>query len=207
VAVNELFGGPLTRRELLGHALAGERAASGSAHADNAAPCLLGGIVLIRQYDPLDVIDLPVPARLRVTVVHPHCLVETARARALLRGHAFDIGQAVANLGNLGGLVAGLYKDDLELVGRSIEDHLVEPLREPLIPGYAFVKRAALNAGALGTSISGSGPSVFAFSDSDAAAVRIGQAMGDAFREAAGLDADIHAGAVNLDGAVVLEAR
>ena len=129
MAVNELFDRPLSKRDLLPHALAGERAASGSAHADNAAPSLLGGFVLIRGYDPLDVIDLPVPAALRVAVVHPQCRVETAAARALLRGHLFSIEQAVSNLGNLGALVTGLFRNDLELVGRSIEDELAEPLR------------------------------------------------------------------------------
>ena len=201
MAVNELFGRPLDRQQLLAHALVGERAASGSAHADNAAPSLLGGFVLIRRYDPLEVIELPVPAALRVTVVHPHCRVETAKARALLRGHAFAIEQAVTNLGNLGALVAGLYRDDLELVGRSIEDRLVEPLRMSMIPGYAAVKAAALRAGALGCSISGSGPSVFAFTGSDVAAARVGSAMRDAFRESAHLESDIYAGPVNREGA------
>ena len=111
------------------------------------APSLLGGVVLIRGYDPLEIVELPVPAALRVTLVHPHCRVETSTARALLRGHGFTIEQAVANLGNLGALVAGLYRDDLELIGRAIEDRLVEPLRMPLIPGYAAVKAAALPRG------------------------------------------------------------
>jgi homoserine kinase len=122
MAVNELFGRPLSRRELLEHALAGERVASGAAHADNAAPSLLGGFVLIRSYHPLEVIDLPVPPQLRVAVVHPHCRVSTAKARALLRGRGFVIEQTVANLGNLGALVTGLHRGDLEMIGRSIED-------------------------------------------------------------------------------------
>jgi homoserine kinase len=201
MAVNELFGRPLSKRDLLPHALAGERAASGSAHADNAAPSLLGGIVLIRGCDPLEVIDLPVPADLRIAVVHPHCRVETAAARALLRGHLFSIEQAVANLGNLGALVAGLFRNDLELVGRSIEDQLAEPLRARLIPGYPAVKDAARRAGALGCSISGSGPSLFAFADSDVAAARIAAAMRDAFREAAGLESESFVGPVNAAGA------
>jgi homoserine kinase len=205
MAVNELFGRPLSRRELLVHALAGERAASGSMHADNAAPSLLGGFVLIRGYEPLEIIELPVPPALRVTLVHPHWRVETAKARALLRGRPFTIEQAVANLGNLGALVAGLYRDDLELVGRSIEDHLVEPLRMSLIPGYAAVKAAARRAGALGCSISGSGPSVFAFTASDVAAARVAAAMRDAVREEAGLDADSYCGSINTDGAHRLE--
>ena len=201
MAVNELFARPLSKRELLPHALVGERAASGSAHADNAAPSLLGGIVLIRGYGPLEVIDLPVPADLRVAVVHPHCRVETAAARALLRGHLFSIEQAVANLGNLGALVTGLFRNDLELVGRSIEDQLAEPLRAALVPGYPAVKDAARRAGALGCAISGSGPSLFAFADSDMAAARIAAVMRDAFREAAGLESEGFVGPVNTTGA------
>jgi homoserine kinase len=203
MAVNELFGRPLSRHDLLVHALAGERAASGSPHADNAAPSLLGGIVLIRGYEPLEVVSLPVPPALRVVVVHPHCRVETAAARALLRGRGFAIEQAVANLGNLGALIAGLFRDDLELVGRSVEDRLAEPLRAALVPGYSSVKLAAQRAGALGCSISGSGPSVFAFSDSDATAGRVAAAMRDAFRDAAGLDSDEFVGPVNATGACV----
>jgi homoserine kinase len=207
MAVNELFGRPLSRRELLVHALAGERAASGSAHADNAAPSLLGGFVLIRGDDPLEVIDLPVPPALRIAVVHPRCRVETALARALLRGHLFSIEQAVANLGNVGALVAGLFRNDLELVGRSIVDRLVEPHRARLIPGYSAVKAAARQAGALGCSISGSGPSVFALADSDSAAERIAAAMGAAFREAAHLDSESFVGSVNTVGACRVETR
>jgi homoserine kinase len=205
MAVNELFGRPLSRRELLEHALAGERVASGAAHADNAAPSLLGGFVLIRSYHPLEVIDLPVPPQLRVAVVHPHCRVSTAKARALLRGRGFVIEQTVANLGNLGALVTGLHRGDLEMIGRSIEDRLVEPLRAALIPGFRQVKNAAQQAGALGCSISGSGPSVFALTDSDDAASRVALAMQQAFREAAGLDADSFVGPVNTVGAYRLD--
>ncbi len=205
MAVNELLDRPLSKRDLLVHALAGERAASGSAHADNAAPSLLGGFVLVRTCDPLEVLELPVPPALRVTLVHPHCRVETAQARAMLRGHGFPIEHAVANLGNMGALVAGLYRGDLELIGRSIEDRLVEPLRASLVPGYAAVKAAALRAGALGCSMSGSGPSLFAFSDSDTTAARVAAAMRDAFRDVAGLDSDGYTGAVNTNGACRLD--
>ncbi len=201
LAVNELFGRPLERRALLDHALAGEAVASGSAHADNVAPSLFGGFVLIRTYDPIDVIDLPVPEGLRVAVVHPHCRVETSKARALLHGHPFTIEQAVANLGNLAALVVGLHRGDLDLVGRSIEDRMVEPLRAPLIPGFAAVKAAARRAGALGCSISGSGPSVFALADGDETAARAAAAMVDAFRDAAGLDAESYVGPIDGAGA------
>jgi homoserine kinase len=205
-AVNELFGAPLSRRELLGHALAGERAAAGSTHADNVAPSLLGGIVLVRGYEPLEVLDLPVPPALRVVVVHPHHRVETSKARAMLRGFGFPVEQAVANLGNVGAFVAALYRNDLELLGRCVEDRLVEPLRIPLIPAFREVRQAARDAGALGCSISGSGPSIFALADNDATADRVADAMCAAMFDAAGLESDRFVGQVNADGAIRVDA-
>jgi homoserine kinase len=200
-AVNELFGRPLAKEALLPHALAGEQAAAGSVHADNVAPSLLGGIKAIRGYSPLDIIDLPVPPTLRLVVVHPRLEVETAYARRLLRGYGFQIELAVANLGNMAGFVSALYRGDLELLGRSIEDRLVEPLRMPLIPGLAAVKKAARDAGGLGCSISGSGPSIFAIAADDETAERVAAAMRGAFAETAGLDSEAYVGRVNLEGA------
>ena len=204
LAVNELFGGGLSRRELVASALEGERAASGAPHADNAAPSLLGGIVLIRSYDPLELVSLPIPPELRVVVVHPHCEVATASARALVSERRYELGDVVANLGNVGALISALHQNDLELFGRSIRDRLIEPVRAGLIPGFQQVKDAALAAGALGCSISGSGPSVFAFSGSDGAASRVAVAMRDAFRAAADLESDAYVGPVNARGASVL---
>ena len=163
LAVSELLGGVLDRDELIACALEGERAVSGGVHADNVAPCVAGGIVLIRSYTPMELLSLPVPAGLRVVVVHPHVSVVTADARRLVAERRFGIAQAVANLGQLGALVTALHRGDLELLGRSISDDLVEPIRAPLVPGFADVKLTALEAGALGCSLSGSGPSVFAF--------------------------------------------
>ena len=204
LAVNELFGGGLSRRELVASALEGERAASGAPHADNAAPSLLGGIVLIRSYDPLELVSLPIPPELRVVVVHPHCEVATASARALVSKRRYELGDVVANLGNVGALISALHQNDLELFGRSIRDRLVEPVRAGLIPGFQQVKDAALAAGALGCSISGSGPSVFAFSGSDRGASRVAAAMRDAFRAAADLESDVYVGPVNARGASIL---
>ena len=200
VAVNALFGGALTSDDLVACALRGEAAASGTAHADNVAPSVLGGIVLIRASDPLDLIRLPVPAALRVVLVHPHAQVLTAEARRQVAERRFTIGQAVANLGNVAALVAALHRDDLALLGRSIQDALVEPVRAPLVPAFAEVKRAALDAGALGCSISGSGPSVLAFTGSDAGADAAADAMQAAFT-AAGLESDRYVGPVNTAGA------
>ena len=203
VAVNALFGGALSADDLVACALRGEAAASGAAHADNVAPSVLGGIVLIRASDPLDLIRLPAPAALRVVLVRPHAQVLTAEARQLVAERRFTIGQAVANLGNVAALVAALHAGDLALLGRSIADALVEPVRAPLVPAFAEVRRAALDAGALGCSISGSGPSVLAFADSDGSAAAVADAMQAAFT-AAGFESDRYAGPVNTAGARVL---
>lgn len=203
-AANELAGRPLSRRELVASALVGEQAASGTPHADNVAPSMLGGIVLIRSYDPLDLISLPVPSALRVVVVHPHCEVSTAAARRLAAERSYALSDAVANLGNIGALVDALHRDDLEQFGRSIHDRLVEPVRAGLIPGLAEVKAAALAHGALGCSISGSGPSLFAFARSDDDASQIAEAMRAAFRSAASLESDAYVGPVNRVGATVV---
>jgi homoserine kinase len=201
VAVNELFGRPLSMNELLACALEGERVASGSVHADNVAPTLFGGIVLIRSYEPLDILQIPVPQNLWVAVVHPHCLVRTAEARALVKEQRFTIDQAVVNLGNVAALVAAFYTGDIALAGRSVVDALVEPVRAHLIPGFHEVKAAALGAGALGCSIAGSGPSMFAFSDSVDAASGAAQAMQTAFDRAAGLESDRYVGRAGAPGA------
>ncbi len=203
VAVNALFGGVLSADDLVACALRGEAAASGTAHADNVAPCVLGGIVLIRTSDPLDLIRLPVPRALRVVLVHPHAEVLTAKARRLVAERRFSIGQAVANLGNVAALVAALHQGDLAMLGRSISDALVEPIRAPLVPAFAEVKQAALDAGALGCSISGSGPSVLAFAGSDAAADAVATAMEEAFADA-GVTSDRYVGSVNGAGARVV---
>ena len=206
VAVNALFGGVLSSDDLVACALRGEAAASGTAHADNVAPSVLGGIVLIRSSDPLDLIRLPVPDALRIVLVHPHARVLTAEARRRVAERSFTIGQAVANLGNVAALVTALHRDDLALLGRSIQDALVEPIRAPLVPAFAEVKRAALDAGALGCSISGSGPSVLAFAGSDAAAAAVAGAMQGAFT-AAGLVSDRYVGPVNRAGAGEVRAK
>jgi len=145
-------------------------------------------------------VALPVPAALHLAVVHPHCVVSTAAARALLAGRQFPLDAAVANAANLAAFVAALYRGDIALLGRSIEDHLVEPIRAPLVPGFVAVKAAALAGGALACSISGSGPTMFAFTDSRASARSAAGAMRQAFADAAGLDSDVFVGQVNTTG-------
>ena len=203
VAVNALFGNTLSKHDIVNCSLQGEAAASGTAHADNVAPSVFGGIVLIRSTNPLDVVALPVPAALRVVVVHPHTEVLTAEARRLVAERHYTIGQAVQNLGNVAAFVTALHQSDLALFARSISDALVEPVRAPLVPGYATVKQAALDAGALGCSISGSGPSVVAFADSDALAGDIATAVEDGFATHS-LTSDRYVGPVNGVGAQVV---
>jgi homoserine kinase len=203
VAANELLGRPFTREELVVSAMEGERVACGSPHADNVAPSILGGFILIRSYEPLELIQLPVPDGLHVAVVHPHCEVSTAEARRLLQGLQFSLADIVSNCGNLAALVAALHRGDLRLLGRCIEDRLVEPVRAALVPGYAAVRRAALEAGALGCSLSGSGPSVFALADAPDEAARICQVMRRGFMDEAGIGCDAYVGPINTQGAQV----
>lgn len=204
VAVNRALGDLLGLDDVILAAMEGERVACGSAHADNVAPSVLGGFALIRSYQPLDVIRLPVPDGLFVAVVHPHCEVSTGTARSLLADQRFGLPDIVANAGNVGALVAALYQGDLELLGRALDDRLVEPVRAALIPGYPEAKQAAVEAGALGCSISGSGPSVFAFAAAEDEAARVARAMRDAFRRAARLDSDAWIGPISREGARVI---
>jgi homoserine kinase len=180
-----------------------ERVACGSAHADNVAPSLFGGFVLIRSYKPLDVVQLPVPAGLCCAVAHPHAELRTEDARSVLKKE-IQLADAIRQWGNLAALVAALYNGDLGLLGRSLQDVVAEPARSLLIPGFDAVKAAALKAGALGCSISGSGPSVFALCGGTEVATRAGAAMVAAFKQA-GLSSDLYVSAVNTKGPVVLE--
>lgn len=175
-ALNQLLGKPLTDLELLPFAMLGEKLAAGAAHADNVAPALLGGFVLIRSYDPLDVIQLPTPEKLYCTLIHPQIEVKTKDARSILR-QKVELKQAVEQWGNVGGLIAGIMMNDYDLIGRSLKDSIVEPVRSILIPGFYEAKEAAIKAGALGGSISGSGPSIFVLSTSKETAEAAGQAM------------------------------
>jgi homoserine kinase len=202
-AANELAGRPLSARDLLPFTVLAEKAACGSAHADNVAPSLLGGFVLIRSYEPLDVVRLPVPEGLACAVVHPHTEVKTEDARRILKKE-IRLSDAIRQWGNLAALVAALYSGDFDLLGRSLQDVVAEPVRSLLIPGFPLVKRAALEAGALGCSISGSGPSIFALCASAGTARTAAAAMQKAFL-AAGLESDLFVSSVNKEGPRVLD--
>lgn len=176
IAVNRLLGSPLELNELLGFAAEGERVACGAAHLDNVAPSLLGGFVFIRSQQPPDVVALDCPVPLFATVIHPKIEIRTEDTRKILRREVL-LSKAVTQWGNVGGLVAGLLKGDYDLISRSLEDVIIEPIRSVLIPGFSEVKQAALDAGALGSGISGSGPSIFALSSSRETAEEVSVAM------------------------------
>jgi homoserine kinase len=168
-AINTLLDNLLTNKELVPFAMKGEELACGYGHADNVAPALLGGFVLIRSYEPLDIISLPFPKDLHAAIVYPEVDVPTKDARQMIRSKVL-LKDAVTQWGNVAGLVSGLFMNDYELIGRSMTDILIEPIRSILIPDFAFMKSLALENGALGFGISGSGPSVFALTrDADTA--------------------------------------
>ena len=174
-AANALLDSPFSEEDLVRFAMSGEKLASGVKHADNIAPCLYGGITLIRAIHPLDIIRLSFP-ELYVTVVHPQIEVKTSDARQILRKQVL-LKDAIKQWGNIAGLVAGFMKKDYELIGRSLEDVIIEPVRSILIPGFDEVKQQCKAAGALGGGISGSGPSVFMLSVEQRTAQRVGEVM------------------------------
>lgn len=162
--VNELFGCPLTEEELVVCTMEGENLASGGYHADNAAPALMGGIVLIRGYEPLDLIKLPVPGNFYCAVIHPQLVVNTKEARGILP-KVVPMHNAVKQWGNVGGLIAGLYSGNIGLIGRSMQDAVAEPYRKQFIPDFDALRYKVLQTGALAMNIAGSGPSVFTLAD------------------------------------------
>lgn len=196
--INELLGRPYEVKDLVKFAMQGEIVASGCVHADNVAPALLGGFTLVRSYNPLDVIRIESPPELFATVIHPHIELKTSDSRAVLTPE-ISLKSAVTQWGNLGGFVAGLYTQDYELIGRSIHDAVVEPLRSKLIPSFEQVKNAAIRNGALGSGISGSGPSVFALSKGKETAENVASAMRKIYDEI-GIEYEVHVSTVNAEG-------
>lgn len=202
-AMNTLLGKPFSNLELVGFAMEGERLASGTAHADNVAPAIYGGFTLVRSYAPLDIVPIPSPAELYATVIHPQLEIKTADSRKILRTTIpLEIG--IRQWGNLGGLIAGLFQGDYALIGRSLEDHIVEPVRAILIPGFDAIKSGALEAGALGCGISGSGPSIFALSKGEETAHQVARSMRETY-QGIGLDFDIHISRINPKGVTQIQ--
>ncbi|CAM4262489.1 homoserine kinase [Zobellia nedashkovskayae] len=197
-AMNELLDRPFTTLELVKFSMEGEKLASGVAHADNVAPALFGGFTLVRSYDPLDIIPIHTPIELHATVIHPQIEVKTSDSRKILKTN-ITLADGIKQWGNVGGLIAGLFTEDYDLIGRSLEDHIVEPIRSILIPGFDQVKSEALKAGALGCGISGSGPSIFAFSKGIDTANEVAAAMKEVYKNI-GIDYDVHVSKINSEG-------
>ena len=175
VGANYLIGNPFSKDDLVRFAMNGEKVASGVKHADNIAPCIHGGVTLARSIFPLEIVALPSPT-LFVTIVHPQIEVRTADARSILKQNV-QLKDAIKQWGNIAGLVAGLMKGDYDLIGRSLEDVIIEPVRSILIPGFDELKKASKAAGALGGGISGSGPSIFFLSKERDTALAVEQEM------------------------------
>ena len=204
-AANKLLELNLSLDEMFRYALEGESLSSGTVHADNVAPSLYGGFTLVRGYNPPDVILVDYPKELICVIVHPHIEISTKNAREILP-HSIPLNTAVKQWANCSALTVGLMKGDYELIGRSIVDLVAEPVRSRLIPGYESIKRAALNCGAIACSISGSGPSIFAFTRSYESAVTISNEMIKSLR-AEKIDGDVFISRINREGPKVISIK
>lgn len=200
--INELLGKPFSKHELVDFAMKGETIASGCEHADNVAPCLLGGFTLVRGYNPLDVIRIESPSELYAVVLHPHIEVKTSDSRAVLQP-MIKMKDAITQWGNLGGFIAGLYTNDYNLIGRSLNDVIVEPARKHFIPNFDEVKNAVLQNGALGSGISGAGPSIFALCKGQEVAEKVAFAMSESYQNT-GITFDMHLSKINPEGVTII---
>jgi len=204
VAANYLLNNRFSNEDLVRFAMNGEKLATGVKHADNVAPCIYGGITLVRSVFPLDIISLAAP-NLFVTVVHPQIEVKTADARQILRKEV-QLKNAIKQWGNIAGLVAGILKNDIPLIGRSLEDVIIEPVRSILIPGFGEVKQISKEAGALGGGISGSGPSIFMLSENETIAKDVELIMTDIYA-AMGIDFKTYVTTINPQGVKILSSE
>ena len=202
-AVNELAGKPLKIKELVKYAMEGEKLASGIPHADNVAPSLIGDFTLIRSYDPLDIIQLDSPADLFCTLIHPHIQINTADSRKILKKN-ISLELAIKQWGNVAGLITGINLSDYDLIGRSMNDVIIEPTRSILIPMFEKIKEASIRAGALGCGIAGSGPSVFAFSKGEKMAMAVNDVMSEIYRNI-DVNFDLYVSKINPKGAFVIK--
>ena len=196
--INELLERKLKKIDLISHAINGEKIASGEAHADNIAPALFGGLSLIRDVKTLDIIRLPVPSELTVTIIHPKLVINTSHAREALSKQV-PLKNMIKQTANIAGLISGLFLEDYDLISRSLNDEIIEKDRSLLIPEYFKLKSATLESGALGCGISGSGPSVYALSRSKITAESIAAGFKSVILKT-GLDFDIYISKINLDG-------
>ena len=201
-AINELLGKPFTKQELIYFAMQGEKLASGTEHADNVSPVILGGFTLVRSYKPLDVLKINSPDDLYATIIHPQIEVKTSDSRAVLKNQ-ISLKKMVTQMGNFGGLISGLYTSDYDLIGRSLHDEIIEPNRLVLIPEFNKIKKGVIQAGALGAGISGSGPSIFALSKGKETANIVGETMAEIYNTT-DIDYDIHVSKINQQGIKIL---
>lgn len=201
IAANHLLDNIFSNEEMIQFAMNGEKLASGVKHADNISPCISGGITLIRSIHPLDIISIPAPD-LYVTVVHPQIEVKTSDARQILKKQIL-FKDAIRQWGNIAGLITGLIKNDHDLIGRSLEDVIIEPVRSILIPGFDEVKKKCKEAGALGGGISGSGPSVFMLSKDESTAKAVEQVMKEVYNKI-GIDYNTYVTRINKRGVEVV---
>lgn len=197
VAINQLLDERFSNTELVGFAMEGEALASGARHADNLAPCIFGGFTLVRSADPLDIVELTFPPLL-ATVIHPQIEIKTSEARAILPLEV-RLKTAIAQWANVGALVAGLANGDLDLIARSLTDHIVEPARRSLIPKFDEVKAACLGVGALGGGISGAGPSIFMLSRDRETAEAVEKAMSHTYSQT-GIQYNTHISEIAREG-------
>jgi len=203
IAINHLYDSPLSREQMLPFAMEAERVACGSAHADNVAPSLLGGFVLIRSYAPLDVTKIPTPPGLYCTLVHPHIELKTEDSRRVLKS-SIHMKDAITQWGNIAGLVVGLMKPDYGLITRSLQDVVAEPIRSVLIPGFDAIKATAFEHGALGSGISGSGPTIFSLSTDRQTAEKVGKEIQQQFVNMK-LKSDVFVSKINDAGASIVD--
>jgi homoserine kinase len=201
-AINELLGKPFSKQELIYFAMQGEKLASGTEHADNVSPVILGGFTLVRSYKPLDVLKINSPDDLYATIIHPQIEVKTSDSRAVLKNQV-SLKKMVTQMGNFGGLISGLYTSDYDLIGRSLHDEIIEPNRLVLIPEFNKIKKGVIQAGALGAGISGSGPSIFALSKGKETANIVGETMAEIYNTT-DIDYDIHVSKINQQGVKIL---
>ncbi|MDA9107001.1 homoserine kinase [Flavobacteriaceae bacterium] len=204
-AINQLIGKPYSSKELIKFALEGEKIASGAAHADNVSAVLLGGFVFVRDSLNFDIFKLNTPIDLAFTILHPQIEVKTSESRALVQ-RPVTLDKLITQSANLGAFISGLYKEDYNLISRSIKDVVIEPIRSILIPEFEKLKEISLSNNALGFGISGSGPSVFAMSKGLVNAKKIGDLLKEKYREL-GFLFDIHTSTVNEKGIQIIKIK
>jgi len=196
--MNVLLGNPYSKTELTAFAMKGEAVASQSEHADNIAPALFGGFTLVKSLDPLEVLQIPTPSDLFAVVIHPQIEIKTSDARKILP-KTIALKDAITQWSNVGSLIHGLHTNNYDLISRSLKDVVVEPFRSQLIPGFESIKKTALSYGALGTGISGSGPSVFSLCKSKTSALDVEKAIRETYKKE-DIPFEIYVSKINLNG-------